>query len=70
MNGNARIAEHRFWTGRSDFHILVFAFHLISDMIQMTSFRLVFNFNIAQSRIAVRTPVRYALALINEAFLI
>ena len=70
MNRHARIAEHRLGTRRRHFDVAAAVLERIAKVPEMTGFGDVLDLDIAQRRIAMRTPIGDAGAAIDEPLLV
>ena len=71
MDSDARIAEHRLRARRRNLDVLArLALYLIAQMPEMTLLRLMLDLDVRDGRVARRTPVRDARALVDESLLI
>ena len=71
MHRDARIAEHRLRARRRDLDVAArLALDRVAQMPEMAFLRLVLDLDVRDGRIAGRTPVRDARALIDEALLV
>ena len=68
--GNGRITHNSFGPSRGNHDIVVFTYDGILYVPQMACFVLVIYFYIAQSRMAMRAPVRNAMTLVNKTLFI
>ena len=70
MNGDCRVAQHRFGTCRGDDDVLLRAGYGITDMPQMALLLFVDDFEIRQRRKCSRVPVDQILSAIDESFFV
>ena len=70
IDGESRIAEHRFRTGRGHGHELIGIFDAVFDFPQTAFFFFMFHFDIGDRRMAFRAPVDDIFITIDQFFFI
>ena len=67
---NGSIAQKRFGTGRSQFHVAATILERIADMPEVSRLLLENNLRVGQSRLAAGTPVYHSLAAVDKPFFV
>src|SRR6185369_14851420 len=70
VNGNGRIAEHRFGSCSGDSYPLIAVLDWILEVIEFSGLRQLLDFEIGEHRLVLRAPVNDAVAAIDQTVLV